>query len=387
MTRATGRDPAPRDKQVTFVIRSLHIGGAERQLVELASGLQRGGWRVAVLAFYPGGALRPELEQRGILVQDLRKRGRWDVVPFAIRLVRRLRDLDAPVVHGYLGEANMMIAALKPLLRGSRVVWGIRSSNLDAARHDWLSSVMSRVNRVLAGRADLIICNSVAGKQSFAALGYPGDRMVVVPNGIDAVRFAPNAAMRTAIRGEWSIGEDELLIGLVGRLDPIKGHATLLRAVASLEQPSHVRLVCVGTGPAEYQAEMQALAAELGLDERVLWSGPRTDMPAVYNGLDLLVSASAGEGFPNAVAEAMSSGIPCVVTDVGDSATLVGTTGWVCPPADAQALSGAIALALASLEVLRSRGREARQRILDDFDTDRLTTVTADLLESVAARS
>lgn len=367
-----------------FVIRSLTIGGAGRQLIELATGLAAAGWSVDVVTFYPGGGLKPELDQHGVRVRDLEKRGRWDLTVFP-RLARLLRRIDAPVVHAYSGEANLMVALLRPFLKGSKVVWGIRASDLSRSRQDWLSEVLGQANRWLARRADLIICNSRSGMRMRAAEGYPLDRLVVVPNGIDVRRFAPDPTARDTVRSGWDVEPDELLIGLVGRLDPVKGHDVLIRAVAPLLAPTRARLVFVGDGPDQYRAEMDRVAAAAGVSARLTWAGARTDMPAVYNALDLLVSASHGEGFPNAVAEAMACGVPCVVTAVGDSADLVGDTGWVSPPDDVDGLRDAVAAALGSRDRLREQGERARQRIVADFGTETLITRTAMLMARLTA--
>lgn len=386
--RAVGRvaeDRAPvAPRRVAFVIRSLTIGGAGRQLIEIATGLAATGWSVDVVTFYAGGGLTPELDQRGVRVRDLAKGGRWDLTVFP-RLARVLRRIDAPVVHAYSGEANLIVALLRPLLKGSKVVWGVRASDLSRSRQDWLSAVLGRANWLLARCADLIICNSSAGMRMRAAEGYPRDRLIVVPNGIDVRRFAPGPGAGEAVRSDWGVEPDEVVIGLVGRLDPVKGHEVLIRAMAGLPSPPRARLVFVGDGPDAYRAEMDAIARAAGIGHRLTWTGPRTDMPVVYNALDLLVSASHGEGFPNAVAEAMACGIPCVVTDVGDSAELVGDTGWVSPPDDVEGLRAAIATALGARDHLSEQGERARQRIVERFDTQALVARTAAELARLTA--
>jgi glycosyltransferase involved in cell wall biosynthesis len=367
-------------RQVAFLIRSLNIGGAERQLIELASGLREEGWRVDVVTFYPGGALWDELERRRVPVEHLAKRGRWDVIGFEIRLLRTLRRLRSPINHGYMGEANLMLTVSRPLLRKTRVVWGIRSADLSMAREDWLGRLLGRINTRMARRADLIICNSRSGMDLHARDGYPIDRMIVIPNGVDTVTFSPLTDAGRAVRDEWSVRSDETLIGIVGRLDPIKGHDILLRAVAPLMANSPVRVACVGTGPDAYRVDLAELASALGVASRVIWAGPRSDMAAVYNALDLSVSASHGEGFPNVVAEAMACGTPCVVTAVGDSAEIVGDAGWVCPPGDIPALRAAIASALSDPASRTRHGIRGRQRIVEHFSTRRLVQTTAERL-------
>jgi glycosyltransferase involved in cell wall biosynthesis len=374
-----------RPRRVTFLIRSLDIGGAQRQLIELASGLHSAGWRVRVLVFYGGGELEPGLVERGVTVHSLAKSGRWDIVPFSYRLLRALRAERPDVLHGYLGTENLLATAMQPCVRRMRVVWGVRASNMDLNAYDWLSRLLFKVGCRFSRFADLVICNSSAGKAFYAAHGYPADRMVVIPNGIDAEQFKPDQRARSELRREWSVADDQLLVGNIGRLDPMKDHETFVRAAAAAaRQRADLRFVCVGAGPEPYRARLVALASELGLDERLTWAGPRTDMPKVYNALDLLVLSSVwGEGFPNVVAEAMATGVPCVVTDVGDASDVVGDTGWVCPPHDPAQLAESLGAATRSRDALVARGGRARERVQTEFSLERLTSTTSAALDEM----
>ena len=152
--------------------------------------------------------------------------------------------------------------------------------------------------------------------------------MAVIPNGIDTSRFREMPGSGARLRALWGVRDDQILIGLVGRLDYMKDHPTFLRAAAKLTHHNDsVRFVCVGGGPISYAAQLKDLSSELGLHDRIVWAGDQDDMPSVYSALDLLVSSSSGEGFSNVIGEAMACGVPCVVTDVGDSALIVGETG------------------------------------------------------------
>ncbi|HQI82653.1 MAG TPA: glycosyltransferase [Deltaproteobacteria bacterium] len=179
------------------------------------------------------------------------------------------------------------------------------------------------------------------------------------------------------------IKEGELLIGHVGRIDPMKDHPTFLHAAALLAlERRDIRFVCVGKGNPSVMKEMQGLSEKLGLSPILTWTGPRTDMKAVYNGIDILASSSSfGEGFSNVIGEAMACGRICVVTDVGDSSLIVGETGFVIPPRDHHALAGAWNTALSlSPEDRLAKGQEARKRILDNFSTSHLVRSTTEHL-------
>lgn len=323
-------------------IRSLDIGGAERQLVALATGLHKEGMDVRVLSFYSGGALRAELHAAGVPVSDLGKHGRWDVLTFFFRLVRVLRIERPEVLYGFLPVANILSALVKPFVPGIKVIWGVRASEMDLSRYDWLSRRVAYMECRLARFADRIVANSEAGRTYHIAQGFPAGSIIVIPNGIDTGRFHFDAEGRRRVRAEWGVRDDEILIGVSARLDPMKGYETFLEAVALLAQDwSHVRFACVGEGSPVYRERLVALARRLGIADRVVWPGCRHDMPSVYSAFDIASSSSYGEGFSNAIAEAMSCERPCVVSDVGDSAWIVGKAGRVVPAREAKALARA----------------------------------------------
>ena len=372
----------PLPKTILFLTRSLDRGGAERQLVVLAKGLADRGHTVAVAVFFGGGVYEAELAEAGVSVIHLGKQGRWDIFPFLSRLVRLLRKERPAVLHSYLGVPNILVTALKPLLPGTRIVWGVRASNVDLSRYDWLSRLVYILERRLARFADCIIANSDAGKRYAVVNGFPEDKIVVVNNGIDTEYFRFDPEGRRLVRVAWGVGEDEILVGLVGRLDPMKDHPVFLEAASHIARERRdVRFVCVGGGPADYAEALKQRAADLGLTNQLIWVGSRDDMPAVYSALDIASSSSYGEGFSNTIAEAMACGVPCVVTDVGDSALIIGDTGSIVAPGDHSALAAAILrLTDLPLENRRALGDVCRARIVSEFGIGRLVQRTERVL-------
>ncbi|HEX9964284.1 MAG TPA: glycosyltransferase [Allosphingosinicella sp.] len=373
---STSRPAEAGGKSIFLLGRSLGIGGAERQMVQLAIGLQTRGYRVVVGLFYVGGVLDSELTRRGIPIVDLGKRSRWDVAAFLARLVKALRKARPDVVYSFLGTANTVAALVRPLAPRFRLLWSIRASNMDLDHYDWASRLGYRIECALSGSPDLTISNSHAGLEFAAAHGFPRDRIVVVPNGIDTGRFRPDEALRREARAGWGLGDEEVAIGVLARLDPMKDHKTFLRAAAlvAARRPD-VRFLCIGAGPEDYRRELEALAEAAGIAGRVLWPGPAADPVPALNGLDIACSSSSeGEGFSNSVAEAMACGRPCVVTDVGDAALVVGDTGFVVPPKDGEALAGALIRALERLG--GDSGARARARVADEFSADRMVERT-----------
>ena len=369
---------------IALLIRSLNYGGSERQLVALARGLHERQYDVTVATFYSGGPLEGELREAGVKVRGLDKGGRWDLLGFLFRLVRLLREEKPDILYGFLASPNTLSVLLKPIFLRTRMVWGVRASNVNLDRYDWLSRLSYGVERRLARFADLIIANSRAGSSYAVANGFPKNKMVVIPNGIDTERFRPDSEERRRVRAEWGLEEGEKLIGTVGRLDPMKGHATFLKAAAILSQKrGDVRFICVGDGPVDYGRELSALGEELGLTQRIIWAGLREDMPAVYNALDIATSSSYGEGFSNVIGEAMACGVPCVATDVGDSAWIVGSQGLVVPPGNPEALATRWQDVVDKAPEARSAiGLGLRERVAKNFSLDRMIEQTAEVLKA-----
>ncbi len=365
--------------KILLLCRSLGYGGTERQISVLAQSLHQKGHEVSIGVFYANCELERDLNEIGVPIIDLRKSGRWDLLSFFVRLVNAVHKFRPQVIYGFLGPSNILTIFLKPLFPKILMVWGVRTSNVDLKLYDWLYLFSYRVECLLSNFADIIICNSRAGMEYAAANGFPRKKMSVISNGIDVELFKPDAKERLRVRREWGVTHDEKLIGLVARLDLMKDHPTFLKAAAMLasEEP-YVRFVCVGDGSGDYKKDVHQLAQNLGLNGKLLWVGARHDMAAVYSALDIATSTSYGEGFSNAIAEAMACGVPCVVTDVGDSAFIVGTTGVVVPPSKPDALRAGLSMMLKKLG--GNIQDEARALIVSRFTNDILANDTLELL-------
>ena len=337
--------------KIMFLIRSLNPGGAQRQLTNLAKGLRKLGHNIAVVTFYSGKWLEDELTDSGVSVRTLNKCGRWDIARSAVKLLHLVQEERPAILHSYLSTANLLALFPKVFYPSLKVVWGVRASNVDFSVYDWFSRMSFRCECIFSKVADLIISNSIVGHEHHLRHGFPRRKMIVIHNGIDTELFRRDDEARTRIRAEWRIKEGETLIGHVGRLDPMKDHSTFIGAAALLaKERNNIRIACVGEGLSDYGEEgeeLRSLARKLGLANRIIWAGSRRDMPGVYSALDVAVSSSRwGEGFPNVIAEAMACEVPCVTTDVGDSAFVVGELGVVVKAGDPLLLAEGIRGAL-----------------------------------------
>jgi glycosyltransferase involved in cell wall biosynthesis len=326
---------------IFILIRSLHTGGTECQLIELVKGIDKSRFNITVGLFYNEGELRSELVGiPNVTLLSLEKANRWDLIRFGIRLVKTLKSLKPDILYSFLPEANIVGLVTGRLAKVSRIVWGVRASNMDTRKYHWLFGVALHVGAWLSRFPDAIIVNSFSGLEHHKSIGYDNARMTVVPNGINTVKFKPDEMLGKRVRSQWGIGVNKTLIALIGRMDPLKDHSTFLHSARILlDYSKDVRFICVGDAQEPYRSKMLELSSRLGLNEHLVWNEARRDMPAVYNAIDIVTSSSRSEGFSNVIGEAMACGVPCVVTDVGDSAVIVGETGVVVPPKDPQALA------------------------------------------------
>jgi glycosyltransferase involved in cell wall biosynthesis len=241
----------------------------------------------------------------------------------------------------------------------------------DRAALSWQARAAHWLNLRVVRWADHVIVNSPQAMAELHALSRCSrDRVTLIPNGVDLSGYRRDEAGARALKGEWKGVPSDVLFGLVAtRLDHVKGHEVFLRAAAIVAgRLPDARFVCLGTGDSDRRASLAALATELGVDGRLVWAGRRSDMPAVYSALDVLVVASFNEGGPNVIAEAMACGTPCVSTDVGCAREMIGTTGRCVQVGDSAALAAAMEeVSRASLEDAVSGQQACRDQIARSF--------------------
>ncbi|MGE8657807.1 MAG: glycosyltransferase family 4 protein [Achromobacter sp.] len=363
--------------RVLHVITGLGQGGAESVLWRLATFPGQDVEHI-VVSLTDEGLYGERLRAAGVAVHALgMPRGRITLGGF-MALRRLIAGARPDAVQTWMYHADL-IGGLAARLAGVRAIaWGIRNSGAHLERSSRSARMVLRACALLSGvLPGAIVCAAQNAAERHAAKGYRRDRMVVIANGYDLSRYAPDAPARARVRAQWGLAGDAPVIGCVARWDPLKDHANLLRAVAALVRDGRdagLRCVLVGRGMTADNPELMALVDKLDLRDRLVLAGPSDDVPGVMNGLDLHVLSSCAEGFPNVVAEAMACGVYCVVTDVGDAAYIVGDAGVVVPPEQPEALARGIETALRDV-ASRGQGRAGeagRARVLANFDLARM---------------
>lgn len=355
--------------KLVYVITGLNAGGAESFLASLSRHLTPD-HSIEVISLSSPGQLAPQLEALGIPVTALGMRsGHFSLSGFGC-LVKLLRRSKPDVVHTWMYHANLVGGLASRLARVPRLVWSIHHSNLSRDVNKFSTLLVVRMGALLSHFVpDQIIYVAKIARQAHERRGYARAKAVVIPNGFDIVKFHADAALRADVRNEFGLDDATPLVGVVARFDIQKGHATFVKVAAHLRRlmPS-VRFLLAGRDvDSKNPMLMRWLDAER-LQDAVLLLGHRTDVNRLMAGLDVLLLPSVGEALPNVVGEAMATGIPCVATDVGDTAMLIDDTGLVSPPGDAVRLSELLAQVLAMPRAERQAlGARARKRIQEHF--------------------
>lgn len=360
--------------KILHVITGLDVGGAETMLYRLATRMDPARFQSRVVSLIAPGPMGEKLLSAGIPVDSLGMRRGIPSPAGLFRLVRLLRDWRPDLVQTWLYHADLAgLAAARlafPLGGGPKVAWNIRCSYMALDEYRRLTGMTLRLCAALSRFPDAVLTNSHEARRFHTELGYQPKRFEVIPNGFDTDRFRPDPATRQAVREELDIPPHAPVIGHVARFDPMKDHRTFIEsaALASSQVPEAVFLL-VGRGVDYDNLDLARWLSVSGIDPgNIRLLGERTDVARLMTAMDVHVSSSLGESFPNVVGETMACGVPNVVTDVGDSALLVGDTGRVVAPGDASALGEAMAdLAQQSKNNTQNIHPGSRKRIIDTF--------------------
>jgi glycosyltransferase involved in cell wall biosynthesis len=348
--------------RICHLITGLDTGGAERNLVNLVTAMNRDEFENEVVTLLKPGPMAQALVQAGIPVTSM-EIDRHRPSPVALlSLIRHLRGSRPAILQTWLYHADFFGTAAAFFSKPAYLLWNVRSSEIDQGGIPRSTRYLARLLAMLSKRPDAIIVNSQDGQRYHDRIGYRPKQWINIPNGVDLERFHPRLNERTTLRAQLGLSDDSAVIGLVARYHPMKDVQTFLRA-ASLFQHDHenARFVLCGDGLGPDNAPLAELIRMLDLDRRVVLLGRRPDIELIYPALDALTLCSiAGEGFPNVLCEAMACDVPCVATDVGDSAEIIGDCGLIVPRRDPQALAQAWSALLDTGSRLAPEGLRAR---------------------------
>jgi glycosyltransferase involved in cell wall biosynthesis len=367
---------------IAHLITGLERGGAEHMLAQLVARMDRDRFRSVVISLTDAGPMAAVIAESGIPVHALNVRRGMSVLGAVPRLRRTLREFRPDILQTWLYHADMLGLAAHQLGFAPHLLWNVRCTDSLGA------NAPRRLLAWCSGRPDAVVVNSLAGQQFHAGLGYHPRRWMMLPNGFDTDALRPDPERRHRFRAEFGWDDAVVAVALPARYHPQKDHATFVAAAAKLAArlPS-ARFVLLGSGCDAANSALAGLIDQNGLGERVMLLGERHDLHALYPAFDIVTLSSAyGEGFPMVLGEAMSCGVPCVATDVGDAAEIIGETGAIAPPRDATALTAAWErIAMLTGEERTALETGARARIVAHFGLAGIVARYEALYEDIVA--
>lgn len=377
--------------KIVYAIVGLTTGGAEIMLYRILTKINRERFSPSVVCLMDRGTLGDRIEALGIPVYTLGLKAGGMPTPNAIwKLVNIVREIKPDLIQGWMYHGNLA-AQLAKVFCGLKipVFWSIHYSvySLDAEKK--MTQAVIKLGARISQFAKQVLYVSKISKTQHEVLGFEAGNGCVIPNGIDTSLFTPSLEARLSLREELGLPPASFLIGLICRYHPMKDHANFIKAAALLfKNHPDTHFIMAGSEVYSTNKALDRLIEELGVGDRIHLLGERSDMPHLMAALDIMASASAyGEAFPLVLGEAMSCGVPCTVTDVGDSGWIVGNTGWVVPPKNPEALAASWQK---SIE-LGSEGREklgqaARSRIVEYFSLESVVADYERLYEAAIAK-
>ncbi len=374
--------------KILHIITGLGVGGAEMMLYQLLAHMDRDDFPSEVISLTDIGPVGEKIQALGVPVRALGMgRSGLPNPRLVLRLTRWLREARPDIVQTWMYHADLVGTLAARMAGGPPVVWNIQYGGFHPRRDKRSTVLVAQACARLSHRqpARIVSC-SVAAQEAHGKLGYNTDKITVIPNAADTTAFRPNREVRSVVRKELGIGGEAPLIGVVGRFDPQKDHHNFVQAAIRLHQdwPDAYFLMCGLDVTWQNPAFAEWIPA--AMHDRFHLLGRRQDVARLAAALDVgCLSSAYGEGFPMALNELMACGIPCVATDVGDCALLIGDTGLVVPPRDPQALADAWREMIEKGPEQRARlGWAARERVEQHFSITEIARCYERLYEEVA---
>lgn len=363
---------------ILHIISGLSTGGAERMLVKFIS-TTKDRYYHEVVSLTNIGQQGLLLKEQGIPVHAIEMSANL-LAPFLIfRVSRLIRKINPDLIHGWMYHGNVIasLATRFSPLNSIPLFHSIRHSLHDMKHEKWTTSGVIRLNSFISKSVEKIIFNSYVSKEQHIKIGYKSDNATVIPNGFDTDLYQSNEKLRHEIRKQLDIPSDSFVFLQVGRNHPTKNHPMFLKAAYNLLQkssfPSKPVFFLIGSGiPGDH--DLQSIAGKVANHGVVKLLDEQENLVPFYCSADALTLTSWGEAFPNVLGEAMSCGLPCITTDVGDAATIVGNSGMVVHPDDCVAFSESM-LKIASMDDSERihLGKMARKRVMDSYSIDRIS--------------
>ena len=373
--------------KILYIISGLPTGGAEMMLYKLLSVIDRDIFEPVVISLTDYGSLGNNIKNLNIPVYKMEMKAGFPNPYKVWGFIKLIRKIKPELIQGWMYHGNLAALLAKWVLP-NRVflLWNIRHTPDDLKKEKRLTALVIRLGAKFSSHPDRIIYNSNVSEQKHELLGYDNKNKSIIPNGFNCEQFKPFDNAKSKLRYSLGLKKDTLLIGLVARYHIMKDHVTFLHSAGKLNKTyPEIHFVLMGQDVDKNNHLLIKLIENLKITKNVHLLGKRMDVDEITAGLDIACSSSSwGESFSNAIGEAMACGIPCIVTDVGDSVWIVGETGIVVKPGDRKAFTGAmITLIKMSFEERLRLGKLARNRIIKLFSLDPVVKQYEDMYQNL----
>jgi len=360
---------------ILHVITDLDIGGAELMLKRLIESQQDNpDCMHMVISLTSLGAIGQQLKNIGVEVQVMGMRTLLDMPRIFYQLVRSIRMSRPDIVQTWMYHSDLL-GGLAARIAGNRnVIWGLRGTAIPQTGLSITKIVVLLCSLFSRYIPKVIVCCAESVREAHVNLGYNKKKMLVIFNGYDLTHFKINRTLKKQVRRELGLQDEDIVVGIIGRFDPLKDYKNFVAAASTLSSKiKTVKYLMIGRGIDSENHILNEWICESEYSQRFILAGEHSDISSYLASMDIFCLSSCKEGFPNVVCEAMACGVPCVVTDVGDAAYIVGKTGIVVPARDAEALSDGIYQLLIMDRIKReSLGLEARARITENFSIEKI---------------
>lgn len=342
-------------------------------LYKMLTRLNRERFSPTVITLIPDGVFDTRIHALEIPVHDLGMRKGLPSLSAFRKLGKLLKEIKPEIIQGWMYHGNLMSTMANAFYRSKAFVfWSIHHSVASISAEKKSLAAIIKITAKLSKQAEAVVFSAKRGRQQHIEIGYNSTNSLAINDNFDLKNYQPGAGV-SDFRASLSLPGDAILVGSVAGYRPMKDHTGIVKAAALVvRECPNVHFVLVGPGVDSSNDTLTSQIQALGVQHRVHLLGERQDIPEVLGELDIFTSGSAyGESFPNVLGEAMACGVPCVATDVGDSAAILGGIGVVVPPSDPEALaSGWRQLLDLDGDARKMLGQQARQRIETSFNLD-----------------
>lgn len=359
--------------KLLHIITQIGPGGAEQILVQLLEKIDINKFECIVISLKGGNYFhKKRIEDSGAKLYCLDgERGILFFMKF-FTLYRIVKTENPDIIQSWMYHSDFIGFILAKLIKIKYIFWGVHSTKLSFSTSSTLTIFLRKCCTIFSRFTTKIINCSATSIQEHIRIGYKKEKFVYIPNGYDEEVFYLNQSL--SIRHEFGLTEDSIVIGLIARFNPEKDHLNFLQGLSEVKlRFPEVRALLAGDGIDNENEYLRNIIKEYGLESNIIMVGLRSDLINIYNTIDFLVLSSVSEAFPNVVAEAMLCEKPCVVTDVGDAAKIIGDTGFVVPIKNPERLSNAICKMMDMSKNERNiLGNKARSRILNHYSLNKM---------------